>query len=376
MRLRVAVAVWFGSAVGSIALGAALVACFDLFHSTSDILPLCLVDGQAPRCGNSFDAGEGRTDFCAWSPTQARRNAEHACAWLGACETPMGRNAFGTCMVQALLAYDCSANPDHRSKGTAHDSWDCLWQTKACADVDKCVFPKGPQSCAGGGGNSTACGTAADPTANNFSVRIACGQGGAPSGSRASGENCSLWGQTCAAAGTVAACAGSDAGLACSQDECFGSTLHWCAGGRDVGIDCASNGAQQCGGFPTANSASWVACLAESDAGACEPDASATCSNGTAVSCPSGVLERIDCQDLLGMSNACSPMRLEPPFDWTGPCIATAAKCASDSCDAGTITGCARGAPFLLDCAAQGLGACQMVTTDITAPPNAACSPP
>ena len=365
MQSRVAVVLWFGSAVGSIALGAALVACFDLFHSTSDVLPLCLVDGQAPGCG--------RTDFCAWNPAQARRNAEHACAWLGACETPMGRNAFGTCMIQALLAYDCSVNPDHRSKGSAHQSWDCLWQTKTCADVDRCVFPKAPQSCAGGA-DSTACGTAADGTANNFSVRIACGQDGGAAGPN--GENCDLWGQTCAAAGAVAACVGGDAGLACLQDECVDSALHWCAGGRDVGIDCASNGSQHCGGFPDAGNASWLACIAESDAGACDPDASATCSNGTAISCASGVLERIDCQGLLGMASACSSMPLDPPFDWTSPCVAIAPACTHDSCDAGTAAGCARGAPFALDCAAQGLGACQMVTTDVAGPPHAACAPP
>src|SRR5580700_933274 len=105
-------------AAGSIAFCAALVACFDLFHSTVDVLTLCTIDAQAPGCNESSDANvESSTssDFCAWTSGEALSHARHACAWLGACETPMGRNAFGTCMFQALLTYDCSANPNHRS---------------------------------------------------------------------------------------------------------------------------------------------------------------------------------------------------------------------------------------------------------------------
>ena len=46
--------------------------------------------------------------------------------------------------VQALLAYDCSANPNHPVRGTARDLWDCLWRAKSCRDVDACIFPGGP----------------------------------------------------------------------------------------------------------------------------------------------------------------------------------------------------------------------------------------
>jgi hypothetical protein len=370
-------------AAGSAASGAALVACIDLFHSTNDVLTACQLDAQTPGCGE-----EAATDFCAWSADVARQNAMHACAWLGACETPLGRNAFGSCMFEALLAYDCAANPDHPVKGKTRELWDCLWQADTCEAVNACVFPQGPQQC--GGGPFVTCASQGGAPHPNADVRVECPANGAPP----SGENCALWGQTCGGNLSIGVCGGSagDAAIACSgASQCDGSMLHVCDdAGRDIGIDCTNNGAQQCNGFPTATASAWVACVPESDAGKCTADLSVQCDGGIASSCRAGVPETLDCQSLLQDVHACHAGSLWPPYDWTSPCFVAsgeagaddageapdASACASDSCSGTTLTGCYRGASFPLDCGKVGLGPCHMVTTDQGTTMNAACAHP
>jgi len=377
MRARVALVL----SATSLALGAGLVACVDLFHSTAGILPLCEVDAQADGCAvaeASVDAAEAGSDaaidFCSWGPDLARANAQHACAWLGACESPMGDNAFGACMVQALLAFDCASNPNHPVQGDVRKRWDCLWRAQSCADIDACVF-QGERIACGSSGDYTSC------AQDGGDVRIECTDGGTPHG-----ESCALWGQTCASDGAQEVCAGASgsAGLSCTNgvQECIGTALHDCQGSRDVGLDCAGNGAGQCAGFP-AGSPQWVACVPLSDAGACTPDASVSCQDGIATSCPAGALETINCQELLGTQGACNPQDAAPPFDWTSACqvVAPAPPCdgdAGESCDpdAGTITSCARGVPFTVSCSDAGLGDCQMLTTDNGSTQRAACTPP
>jgi hypothetical protein len=119
-------------ALGALALlaGGALVACFDLLHSTSDVLTACELDASRTGCS------EPSENFCSYDPEQAREHATHACAWLGACEAPTGKNAFGACSFNARMAFDCAANPNHRSKRAAHDLWDCLQRVNSCAEVD------------------------------------------------------------------------------------------------------------------------------------------------------------------------------------------------------------------------------------------------
>jgi hypothetical protein len=344
--------------------GAALVACLDLFHSTADVLSACEIDARASGCAPPAAS----TDFCSWSPTEARAHAQRACAWVGACETPFGRNAFGPCMFQALLAYDCAANPNHGPDGKAHDLWDCLWQVKSCGDVDRCVFPAGVQPCAGGLA-ATACGTDAGGGLSNADVRLACaGDGGV-----ARGESCVMGGQSCTSNGAPAACTGTG-GASCSIVECASgrTQLVSCDGGADRGIDCAQNGAGICVGVG-AGGAAWVACLAESDAEACVPDASASCSGGVASSCPSGVPESIDCAALVGGIAACNPGPLTPAFDWTSPCGLDAGTCI-ESCADGGLFGCVRGGPLSASCDEQGLGPCREVST-VTGPAPA-CAPP
>jgi hypothetical protein len=360
------------SIVSAVLAGATSAACFDLFHSTADILTACEIDAGNPLCRPAAGADAAPpTDFCAWSPAQARDHARHTCAWLGACESPMGGNALGPCMFQALLAYDCAANPNHRPKGQALQIWDCLWQAQTCDDVARCVLPDGAPTCATPGTYAT-CAAPAGVSAGE-SVRLACGP--AQSAGPVAAENCALWGQTCATDGKRAACAGDSTGLTCSQSECFGTQLHWCDGG-DIGIDCASNGAQRCDGFPSTSQVQWVACVAESDAGACPPDPTARCSGGRARSCPSGVVETVDCAALLGTPDACVSGRLSPDFDWTSPCSLAPPACEGDRCADGGAIGCARGAPFAVDCAAEQLGECRMVGTDLGTAQHAACAPP
>jgi hypothetical protein len=331
----------------------ALVACFDLLHSTSDIRTACEIDPQQDGCAPAARrrdaaadavAPPGDPDFCTFSHDEARTHAEHACAFLGACEGPAGNRAFGRCAFRALLAFDCAANPNHPVRGAARATWACLLRAQTCADVDACLFPDAGE---------------------------ACGQPGA-------GDPCALWGQTCAG-GTCGGDSVCDTG---EQTECVDPALHWCVAGadggvNDKGIDCASNGDGHCGGFPTSDAASWAACTPVSEGGSadrCDPQPTASCDGGRAIMCLTGTVESVDCEALLNSAEACSEGPLVPSFDWTSACTLAGAACPPDTCDGGTLTSCERGAPFQTDCAKDGLGACRLVTADLGA--RAACGPP
>jgi hypothetical protein len=388
--LRAARAAGFAalSLSAGVATGAVLGACFDVFHSTADIVTACDVDGGPAACQSGERAEmttSETTDFCTWTHAEARAHAERACSWLGACEAPVGRNAFGTCMFQALMAYDCASNPNHQARGEAQTLWQCLQSVDTCRGVDACVFPVGPQNCdVSSLADYTRCSNRHQGGSNNDDVRVECTSSAVASGQHAYGENCALFGQTCVDGVAGGVCVGDDAGLHCAGAGCFGKTkLSWCgdAGGQwgNVGLDCASNGAGSYGVFPDAGQ--WVACLAETDAGAsaaCAPSLVAACDGGVASSCPSGVRESIDCATLLGAANACAPGPLTPPFDWTSACQVSPPVCTADSCGDGgaTLTGCARGAMFSTDCYAEGLGSCRTVTTDTGSQLHAACGPP
>ncbi len=361
--------------VSSASAAAAVVACVDLFHSTGDILTACELDAATPGCvsegGADVVVDAGPTDFCTWSPSEARQHATHACAWLGACETPLGRNAFGPCMFQALIAYDCSANPNHPVRNKARALWDCMWRVQSCGEVDQCLFPKGTQPCNSSG--FVQCST----VKGNGDVRVECSQAGA----NTRGENCALWGQTCAnTSGVEAICAGDPAGSTCASSTCSGSSLvRWCAdGGANVGIDCASNGGQACA-LPGGGDAAVPVCAPSGDGGACAVDASATCSSGTATSCADGIVERVDCASLLGSgpdASACTAGPLSPPFDWTSPCAQTPPSCTQDTCQGPILTGCWRGASYTVDCNKEVGTACGQQTTDRGTVTNAACGHP
>jgi hypothetical protein len=362
-------------AIVSTLLGSGLVACFDLLHGTGDLKTACEIDASAPGCASASVAAA----VCATSGANARLSAEHACAWLGACETPMGRNAIGACMFSALLAFDCEANPNHPPSSAQSALWQCLAAAKTCGDVDRCVFPAEVPECEVPG-DYTSCGSTGSASGpNDYAVRVECVDGGATPYPKAHGENCALWGLTCSEGSPGAACTPSRT-PGCTTDECVGSTIEWCAGGANVGIDCSSWGMPKCAGFPVESSPRWVACLPESDAGAtCAPDVDAGCAGGVAHSCPAGVPESVDCAALLGSTpdaSSCQPGSLDPPFDWTSRCTVDPPACTTDACDGGIATGCARGALFPVNCSEVGLGGCSMRTTDLGTQQHAACTPP
>jgi hypothetical protein len=351
MRLRIAAAfVVAGALPGAYA-------CVDLFHSTADVLDKCAID--AASCP---------LDFCALTPQTAEDYAERACAWLGACESPLGGNAFGPCMVQARLAFDCRLNPNHPVQGPTHALWECLARVRTCGDVSQCVAPGATAACRGATTSDAVCLNSGSNT-----TRIAC------LGGIAVAENCALWGQTCDPNASSAVCGlSAGGGLDCAGDGAPGScdpttqALYWCGDAGEVAFDCTGNGAGRCGVFPNPETTpSWPACVPEADGG-CAPGLSVSCANDIATSCPTGVPETLDCARLLGMPGTCRDAGLDPPFDWTSPCSSGAA--CQDSCDAGILTGCARGASFVTDCAQAGLGDCQLVTTLDDAGLRAACS--
>jgi hypothetical protein len=193
-------------------------------------------------------------------------------------------------------------------------------------------------------------------------------------------EPCALWGKTCVATAGGAACTGGGGGLDCASggglQVCAGTMIHACgADGGDPGIDCAGNGAGACSGFPAVTAPLWLACLPESDGGACAPSPDVTCDDGgVAHACLAGTPEMLDCRALLGTPAACNPGALVPAFDWSQAC-ALDVPCPDDACAGGSVNSCARGRTFAGDCATAGLGACRLVAGDDGAM-RAACTPP
>jgi hypothetical protein len=358
-------------AIASWAVVSTMGACTDLFHSTNDIRTACAIDASIPGC--SMDAGaeaDGSVDFCAWSSTEAKARATRACAWLGACAGPLGGNAFGACTLQARLAFDCAANPDHPTRGSVHDRWACLAASSTCEAVRLCVLPESIRcdvpgdyiECATDGGDRRV-----ECVATDASARV---------------EDCSLWGETCVPNGNHAFCGPSGAPVDCSDagGACYvppRSSIRWCpADGGQIGIDCGGNGAQVCGAYYDDAGGAWPACVPQADAAtACAASRSVRCVNGVAHTCPAGLAESIDCASILDSPDACGGTTLSPPFDWTSAC-AVEATCPADSCDGSVLTGCARGATFRVDCSDAGLGACSLVATDQDAAMRAACAPP
>jgi hypothetical protein len=341
--------------------GAALVACIDLFHST-DFATACDVDAAACVNANAASLAPFPADFCAWSTDVARANASHACAWLGACASPIGDDAFGDCVVRARLAYDCAANPNRRLRaGAAHDVWDHLWRASSCADVLGALFP--PRTVASCAASSSAYAACAGET-----TLVSCAVDDAGSTITAGVESCAARAQTCVVANGGAVCAGSpspcavEAGTSCTTSTQLQDCETGDAGAIDLGVDCTSVGAGACvAGAP-------AACAATGDAG-CAPSTTVTCdSNGVATACPSGVVEAVDCRALLGAAS-CDPTGEGRAWDVARAC--TAGTCASDSCQGTMLASCGRGVTFRIDCATVGLGACRLGALS----GRAACAP-
>jgi hypothetical protein len=375
MRIRLRSAVALVVVAGFLSM--LLAACFDLFHATDDIVTACTEDASQPGCQPaeaSIDGTPAPPDFCTWDAGTAHANAAHACAWLGACRSPMGDteqafargNAFGACMINALLAYDCSINPNRRPKAATLAFWECMASAKTCGDVQHCVQPTGFN-----------CNPPSDFTkCYGETVRLECTvEGGA-----ASVENCAAWGQTCAGDPSFGVCAAGagEAGISCRVSGCTGTRLDWCPeAGTNLGVDCVNYGAQSCIATPT-DSGVLPACQAEK-ADACAPTLPVTCNGSKASGCPSGVGETVDCAALLGASSCHVPEAGVAPVPWdiSSMCHVDPPQCSVDECDGGNqLVACERGAKFTVDCASVGLGACRMVTTDLGTQTHAACTAP
>lgn len=298
-------------------------------------------------------------DFCAWSSDEARTQALRACAWLGACEGPLGESVFGPCVVRAMLAFDCHANPALRPAGAADELWACLATVGSCGDVDACVFPSGVPRCEG---MYTGC-------AAMSSARVICET---TTRARARGvEPCALLGQTCSRQDDVPARCGGVLGFtACPAGSCSRTGAVDCDPSGtptfDDGIDCASIGGGACvvgDGGP--------ACAPGASATLCEGDAPPVCDGDTVMTCVGGRQSRVDCS-LLGLP--CDVAVPVPAYDPTAACIRRqgADLCAEDdTCiDARHLRSCGRGATYEVDCEAVGLGSCRL---DVAG--HAVCSP-
>ncbi|HSO40900.1 MAG TPA: hypothetical protein VLT33_50585, partial [Labilithrix sp.] len=304
----------FAAALGFVASG---IACVDLFHST-DFETLCTRSPNDPKCASdaaavadvvtepAIDARRPHPDFCAWTPAEARKEALRACAWLGACEGPLGESRFGQCAVRAQLAYDCNvvggANKTLRPAGETDELWSCLATATSCAQVDQCVFPKGVDTC-----------RPVDTTyfigcgVSNPRAAVKCAL---PAGGRAVGvEPCALLGQTCAKDKEPTApgsCSGTKA-FGCSTSTCAGTSAVACEGNHDVGLDCAASGStcvvDDAGAGPI--------CVPK-DAPACNVDAPPACDGTTVTQCVGGKLIRINC-GALGLECDATAAKLYDP---------------------------------------------------------------
>jgi hypothetical protein len=362
MRSRRALRVAAGTSLGL----AALASC-DLFHSTT-WPDACDVDATATGC---IDAVAPPLDFCAWDHATVQAKATAACAWLAACETPVGANQTGTCLAEAILALDCAANPGRRPQGDAKTFWECLLaaaDARSCGAVKQCVFAPTraeggvPQCSADAAPPFVACSTVAP------AARAVCTK----AGDFPSGEPCVAQGRTCAtraAGSTEGECTGA-AKRACTTSGCVGSSLQLCDdAGVDRGMDCRYVGAGSCVGGATPS------CKPLGDA-ACVPTADIACSEaGVATGCATGIQERVDCTVLTG-PGGCTPIvdggvGLPPSAACT-----LASGCSEDTCSGATLNACVRGRAVAVSCGSLGLGACVDVPTFTPEGTRAACGRP
>jgi hypothetical protein len=110
-----------------------------------------------------------------------------------------------------------------------------------------------------------------------------------------------------------------------------------------------------------------LGCFDGGEAGACTPGTAATCSGDIATSCPAGVLETINCAQLLQQQGTCNAGPLTQSLGATSPCYvdagadadadAGAAGCV-ESCNGNVVTACTRGTTLTLDCAGTIDAAC------------------
>jgi hypothetical protein len=346
MRARVFIAGAFVSLSAGV-----IVACVDLFHSTSDVQSICEADAMDPRCTDAAPPVE----ICAPDAGVAQQRAIHACSWLAACGHPLGRNKTGACMVDAILAYDCAANPNRKAKGAAKDFWTCMQNAKSCGDVGYCIFPDaGAVKCTNGG--FLGCSQSSVDPDTRFDC-VSAGPGG--------GENCAPHGQTCNsldpdASNRNALCVGPQ-GRTCAGTGCVDGGLSICDdAGVDIGYSCTNVGAGTCN--PSGASA---ACQPEST-GTCSPTNDVTCTSGNiqAKGCVTLTPEAVDCTAISG-AGTCNPIEAGAPGTVPSDAcfVSDGGGCTDDTCDGGTLVACVRGRSVPIDCVGQGLKGCNPIPT-------------
>ena len=318
------------------------VACVDLFHGT-DVPTLCDVDASAPGC-----AGPVAADLCSPDAGVAQDRAVHACSWLATCESPIGHNATGSCMVDAILAFDCAANPNRKPKLSAKAYWSCLDKAKSCADVHACTMPEGRGNC------TTAGFIGCYP--NNDNPRVQC----LVSGVSPAAENCAARGQVCDSIGGTdggnnnAVCVGAKR-RNCTVTGCNGSSLAACDdAGLDHGTDCSLFGEGSC-----ITTGAQPACKPEgSNPWPATTDINCT-GGGVAQGSASGFLETVDCTAISGLGTCTKVTNAPPGTPVVSACQGTSG-CSVDTCgaDGGALVACVAGRSVPVNCVALGLNPC------------------
>ncbi len=354
---------------GAVIVTSAL-ACVDLFHSTS-APSLCDLDASAPGCDGGADVVAPPVELCAPEAGVAHSRALHACAWLSACEHPVGQNATGLCMVNAILAYDCAANPNRKPKGKTMAFWQCMEAVTTCTDVVKCVMPDAVTGCSAAGYIGCTQGPQNPDTRFDCVSTTVTDAGVGPS----PGENCAAHGQTCDsldrdASNNGAICVGP-LGRACtSSSGCVNGKLSLCDdAGVDHGYDCADYGAGACnlsGASPS--------CTPEGT-GTCAGTNDVTCSSGNvqAHGCVAGVPEMVDCTAISG-PGSCVPIDGGAPGTLPSDACFVDGGCTVDTCAGASLSACVRGLTVTVDCTALGLKSCNPIQTEEGN--VASCTPP
>jgi len=275
-------------------------------------------------------------------------------------------------MVDAILAYDCAANPNRKPKAKSLAFWQCLQNVSACSDVVKCVMPDQVAECSVGGfiGCTQA---AADPdTRLDCITSTVTDAGGAP----APAENCVMRGQTCAsndpdASNNGALCTGP-LGLACNTTApgCLDGGLVLCDdAGIDHGADCRNVGGGSCsvsGASPACEPEGTTTCIGTNDI-TCTPG------NVQAQGCVTGTAEMVDCTAISG-SGTCVPIEGGAPGTLPSDACYIDGGCLGDTCSGSSLDVCIRGRSITVDCVGLGLGSCNPVTTEEGI--VASCTPP
>lgn len=302
----------------------ALVSCVDLFHST-DVETACDKNPGDPACTSSA------ITTCT-TGNEARRLAERSCAWLGACEGGTGRNAFSSCMVDALRVFDCDVAPERKAQGDLISHWSCLASADSCGDVDKCVYgEKSPPVC-----------DDASLTYGCVDERVytVCNGAGRP----ANAEDCSLLGKVCSG-GTngIFGCTGAQK-RSCAQSGCKGDRyLVSCSNGVDYGFDC--------NGYQTTCDSTGTSPVCKLGGAPCDQRGAITCKEGFAQLCGGdGHLDTVNCTAL---GRTCAPIAQTPEVDPIAGCVG--AEACTDGCAGGVMTSCSNDTRFTFNCKDVGL---------------------